>query len=271
MNPLQHKLCDMLGYFHSFCEKHQLRYYILQGTLLGAVRHQGFIPWDDDMDVGMPISDYLRFIDLAKDLPNSPYIVESPLCGKKDFMYTFSKLYDTRTTLIENQDPPIKRGIYLDIFPLCGFGNTLQEAQHYVQRINQLQKIKALRIMAFRPGRKWYKNLLIRATKIMPMFCLRKYLLPKILNLTLKKDFDSYKYVGNPACIWGTKEVMPIEYFGKPTPYTFEKMVVYGPENADKYLTYVYGNWQQLPPAEKQRSHHSSLYLSLTEPYQNTK
>ena len=117
MNEMQTRLREMMQSFHGFCVKHNLRYYLVAGTCLGAVRHKGFIPWDDDIDVGMPRADYNRFIELVKtEKMGENYAVEDPL-ENDDYIYAFAKMYDTSTTLIENTANKLKRGIYIDIFP----------------------------------------------------------------------------------------------------------------------------------------------------------
>ena len=124
MNEMQSKLLDMMKWFHGYCEENGLRYYALGGTALGAVRHGGFIPWDDDLDVGMPRADYDRMISLCKNgTGNTRYRIEAP-GQNRDFIYPFCKAYDTETTLVENARIKAKRGVYIDIFPLDGIGNT---------------------------------------------------------------------------------------------------------------------------------------------------
>ena len=115
-NKLKPMLVEMMGWFHNFCVNHNLRYYAAGGTMLGAIRHKGFIPWDDDIDIVMPRTDYEKLEQLMKNQVCKRYLLETPNTDAKDFFYTFSKLYDTETTLIENTKYKIKRGIYLDIF-----------------------------------------------------------------------------------------------------------------------------------------------------------
>ena len=79
MTELQQKLLNMLSWFHDFCEKNNLKYYILYGTLLGAIRHKGFIPWDDDIDVGMPRDDYEKFLNICRKIFLKIYIIRNLL------------------------------------------------------------------------------------------------------------------------------------------------------------------------------------------------
>ena len=102
LSLLQQKLLDILKWFHLFCEENNLKYYAIGGTMLGVVRHKGFIPWDDDIDVGMPREDYNKFIELTKNKQFDKYVVESIYDNNKDFFYPMVKIYDTTTTLIEN-------------------------------------------------------------------------------------------------------------------------------------------------------------------------
>ena len=169
MTDLQAKLLEMLKWYHDFCVEHNLRYYALGGTLLGAVRHKGFIPWDDDIDVGMPRSDYNKFLALAKEIP-SPYVLETPQSLAKDFVYAFSKIYNTQTTLIEKGKKNIKRGIYLDIFPLDGLGNEKQEAVRQFNRTAKLVKKLAVRVSPLRKGRGKLKNFAVVLARLSPQW-----------------------------------------------------------------------------------------------------
>ena len=130
-------LLDMMRWFHGICISNRLRYYALGGTMLGAVRHQGFIPWDDDIDVGMPRKDYIRLAEVLGSAGQDRYILETPDSGTDDFYYCFSKLYDSHTTLVENTKYHIRRGIYLDIFPLVGMGDTEKESRSRFSSIDR--------------------------------------------------------------------------------------------------------------------------------------
>ena len=125
MTETQRKLLTALQWFHHFCSEHNLRYYAVGGTCLGAVRHKGFIPWDDDIDVGMPRKDYKKFLELTSAIQDNELYKVEYLPSKHGFTYPYCKLYDIGTTLIENSRYKIKRGIYIDVFPLDGIGLSL--------------------------------------------------------------------------------------------------------------------------------------------------
>ena len=97
MNGLQVKMLEMMSWYHELCEKNNLRYYVVGGTALGAIRHKGFIPWDDDIDVGMPRSDYEKFKELVATADiGTRYRVEFP-SEKKDFVYRMREIAGFRT------------------------------------------------------------------------------------------------------------------------------------------------------------------------------
>ena len=115
---------DILKEFIRICNKYELRYFLLGGSCLGTVRHQGFIPWDDDIDVGMPRPDYERFMEIAQnELPEYYFLQNSKT--DPDYPLCFAKIRDSRTTFIERSVSHlnINHGIYFDIFPLDGLSN----------------------------------------------------------------------------------------------------------------------------------------------------
>ena len=258
-------LIEMMKWFHEFCYENNLRYYALGGTMLGAMRHNGFIPWDDDIDVGMPRKDYEKLATLLQKSNQKRYILETPKTKAKDYYYQFSKLYDTNTTLIENTKYKIKRGIYLDIFPLDGVGNNLKESRIYAEKIYKLDNLLMLKTSGFRKGRSLYKNLAIFLFRFIPINS--KNILHKLIKKCAEKDFDEYLYIGNLMGAWRFKEVMPRKYMGNPKLYKFENIEIFGVEDAEAYLTSLYGNWRQLPPEEKRTTHHDYIECNLHKSY----
>ena len=258
MNIMQEKLLLMLRFLHEFCVSKGIRYYAIGGTMLGIARHKGFIPWDDDIDIGMPRNDYELFIELFKNEQNDYYTIETPASNDPAYIYPFSKMYDTRTTLIEKLHKPLKRGIYIDIFPLDGIGNSIQDAKKVMKKIESRKKVLNLRTLAIDRNRFFGKNVILRLIQALPNIVLNnKKLICSIDNLCKNKDFDSSNLAGNLVGAWGWKEIMPREFFGEPTLYTFENISVMGVEKVDAYLSHLYNDWRNLPSEEKQVTHHS--------------
>ena len=262
---LKAALLEMMAWFHDFCAEHGIRYYMLGGTMLGAARHQGFIPWDDDIDVGVINTDYLRLEELIARSGQKRYVFESPTSPAKDFNYCFSKLYDTRTTLVENTRYKTCRGIYLDIFPLVGMGNTEEESKACFAVQDRRFKYFLARTTGIRHGRNPLKNAAVLLARLIPAD--NKKMLRSIHEEANSRDFDAYRYGGNPFGAWRGKEIMERSIMGKPTLYNFENLQLYGAENADAYLSHLYGNWRQLPPVEKRVSHHDYLAFDLHRSY----
>ena len=265
MTDIQQKLYNMLEWFHNFCADNGIRYFLIGGTLLGAVRHKGFIPWDDDIDVGLPRSDYNRLAELMANV-DGQYILEKPL-QNKDFVYPFFKLYDVTTTLVEHTRYNTKRGLYLDIFPLDGVGNTREEAHKTFNKAFKKRKLILTKVCAISGHRKFYKNAAIIAGRCIPFSWQKR--MKSFIALCAEKDYDSYKYIANLSGNWGEREISEREWMGVPTLYEFENGMFYGPQDADKYLTAVYGNYMKLPPKEKQISHHDYVYIDINTPYKN--
>ena len=267
MTDVQQKLLPMLKWFHDFCVENNLRYYAIGGTMLGAVRHNGFIPWDDDIDVGMPRDDYKRFIELSRLIP-SPYLLETPQSEAKDFVYAFSKIYNTDTLLIEKGKHNIKRGIYLDVFPLDGLGNSEQEAKKNFGKTANLVKRLAVRVSPIRKGRGFLKNSAVVLSRCIPHFFVSdKKLAQKLDFVASQIPFDDSNYVGNLVCNYKPNNILYRENFGTPKLYNFENLMIYGAENYDGYLTQVFGNWRELPPEDKRVSLHLNNELDLNRSY----
>jgi len=259
---LQLKLLDIMKVFHEVCEKHNIKYVMLGGTMLGAIRHKGFIPWDDDIDVGIPREDYERLLKLpASEWPENIRI-KTPY-NSPDLIFPYSKIMNTDTTLVEDRLDGIIEGIYIDIFPLDGAGNSERSAKlrflgyYWKQGLlfnNQDygEKKTALRRLVQRYARSRNVKKLYRS--------LEKWM--------RKLDYNKSNIIGNYAGAWGFKEFMPKEVIETPELYDFEHLRLFGARDADRYLKSLYGNYMQLPPAEKRKSHHNFKYINLELPFE---
>lgn len=270
LKNMQNRLLEMFLWYHEFCCEHKLKYYMVGGTMLGAVRHKGFIPWDDDIDVAMPRGDYERFLKYTEGRNFGKYRVEGNSSLKEDFLYVYGKVYDTDTLLTENTRKKIKRGIFLDIFPLDGVGNSQEEAARNYKKIHIWHNLLLSRVCVLRKGRSFHKNAAIFMAHCIPSIFLNdKKLADKIDDLCKQADYDSSEYIGNLLGNWGMREVMPKSVIGEPTEYIFENHTVYGVENYDEYLTRLYGDYMTLPHIEKQITHHDYIECDLEKSYLN--
>lgn len=268
LRDIQLQLTDMLKVFHDFCETESLQYFAVGGTALGAARHHGFIPWDDDIDIGMPRPDYERFTAIFNNTnKNKRYILEKNDSADPYFLYPFAKLYDTQTTLIENLRHPLKRGIFIDIYPFDGAGNSKTDSLSLLRRIKFLLFLRNMRVIRIVGKRKFYKNALLFFFQSFPRFLLNEKKVAKKINVLCQTfQYESSSYISNFVGAWGEKEIIPKKEFGKPVLYPFENIHIYCPENVDAYLSHIYGDWRTPPPKEKQITHHD-YYLDLTKSY----
>ncbi len=267
LTPLQQKLLDMLSWFHEFCVSNHLRYYLIEGSMLGAARHHGFIPWDDDVDVGMPRRDYDRLMEIFSD-SNNKYVLETPYSQKSDYIYPCSKLYDATTTYVEKARKICKRGIFIDVFPLDGMGNTIEESKKYYEKIDFLNMLLATRVCALSKDRAFVKNASIIVSRIIPDFIIPVQTLLKRIDTQCKqKDYDDCEYVTCAMSTYRDKEIIERSVYGEPQLYDFEDIQVYGVEHYDEYLAHIYGNWRKLPSKEQQMPRHNYVYIDLEKSY----
>ena len=240
---------DILRSFHAFCKEKSLKYYLAYGTLLGAVRHGGFIPWDDDIDVVMPRSDYERFI---KEYKSDIYQVYD--LSKKGYFYPFAKLCDSRTVLIEDMVVKNKIGVYIDIFPMDGVPEDYKAQNAKIKRLLRLQQHK---YSSFSRKRSLIKKILLPIVKVLllPVSCQRLGLC--MTNEAKKYSYDDADLVG---CV--CEDVSSKVFFKKNVieplgEIEFEGYTFCAPYDIHTYLTLNYGDYMQLPPIEQQISKHN--------------
>lgn len=251
----------------SVCDKHGLTYYMLGGTMLGAIRHKGFIPWDDDIDFGMPRKDYERFLELAtEELPKHLKIVNYRNDPK--YMYYITRILDTETKVIEerigNENKYTNASI--DIFPIDGTPNNPIARKIYFFRVMYHRALMALCYkdsIDTKRKRGAMEKLLLWVMVRLPV---EKLTTPykqkcKIDKLLRKQKVEGSKYIGNIMGAYRTREIVPVEYYGQGAYYPFEDTQFRGLEKYDEYLTYTYGDYMQLPPEDKRKTHFKILEI----------
>ena len=259
MQKMKEKELDMLRIFLHVCGELGLRHYVIGGTLLGAVRHQGFIPWDDDIDVALPREDYDRFVAEAQaHLPDWCFLQNYHT--EPEFPFIFSKLRDSRSTFFESslKELPINQGIYIDVFPIDYVPDQNRER---FDRKNFFLKIRANYGLNLRPS---FKVRVLQRLTLLRWPRLRDALEQRE---ALFRGVGPSGHMANLCGSWGKREVVPAAWFGQGTPLPFEGLTVIGPSDYDAYLRNVYGDYMQLPPIEKQVGHHYNEGLEPELPY----
>ena len=271
LKKLQKVELNMLKEIHTICEAHRIKYFLIAGTLLGAVRHGGFIPWDDDIDIGMPRPDYDKFAQIARQ--KLPECMDIQAYNSHNYYpINFIKVIDKRTRLIEEarKDSEHVSGVYIDVFPIDGSpNNRILRKLHYLHvKIYRLLIAYCCcneSIIKDNGLKRMIKLSIMHIVKILEKLGFLKisYLHKKLDNLLKKYDYDSSLIVCNYLGGWGQREFVPKEYIGKGAPIMFEGHVFWGVEKPHDYLVKVYGDYMKLPPEEERKSHHSFSILEL--------
>lgn len=258
---LQEKELDMLKEFLKICENHNLKYFMAGGTFLGAVRHKGFIPWDDDIDIGMYRQDYDKFLEVAEKELSYPYKIQT-YKNCKSHHYYFSHIIDTRYK-VRRMGSLDKREeyIWIDIFPYDGLPKGRVKAfiiymkllfcrfcyhMAYFDKINTARKDRAKwQIIVIR-----FLSLIHRIIK----FDKNKWR-NKIDRLLKQNEIDKCDKVMSFMGVKLQKEIFPKEVYEDLIDYEFEGMKLKGPRNFEGVLSQMYGNYMELPPEIKRVSH----------------
>lgn len=248
--------------FLKICKKNNLKYYVIGGTFLGAIRHKGFIPWDDDMDIAMPRDDFEKFKKLAtSELPENLKLITFEKDDK--YRYYLPRIVDLNTEIIEKRYAKLNETshLFIDIFPIDGTpNNKILRSIHYLKILYNRMLVSWYYIDTIDPSRKRtkFEKILIFLGKIMPnkKIINPKKKLKKIDNTLKKYDMNKCKFSGTIMGAYRTREIVPTCYFGKPTYYNFEGIKVSGPEKYDEYLTHMYGNYMEIPKNKDSNSHY---------------
>lgn len=249
---------NMLSVLHKFCEENNLTYYLSAGTLLGAVRHKGYIPWDDDIDICMPRADYMRFLSEYNDNPLDKNLKVVSIESEKDYYLPFAKMINQRTILCEECDTDFEIGVYLDIFPLDNMSSDYRNAKRLLYQVERWRNILMIKNLLPSPQRARKKNALIKIGKVLFYGVSRRRILKKIDTLSRKYENNQKSEYCGAVCdaIYGEGEIMPSDWFAERVLVNFEGLEFFAPAKYENVLKNLYNDYMELPPIDKRCSHH---------------
>lgn len=261
---------DILKDVSVFCEKNGLRYYLCGGTLLGAVRHGGFIPWDDDIDIIMPRPDYMKFLKLYNN-KKSIYRCNS-IFNRSDWYSSFAEVEDIRTIKrYKGFSQKEIHGVSIDVFPMDGAPVSEDERRRFWKISNLMARIATLSWQSFTVSRHfddqdvrapWLKTMMrtlvkfaiIPAARLFRPFCFNK----KVNLRGMRYDVDHSEFIGVSVFPhYGYKECIHAKGFLPVEKRNFEGELFNTPADYNEYLTNLYGDYMKLPPEKNRVTHHN--------------
>lgn len=249
---------NILKYIVEFCNQNEIKCSVAYGSLIGAIRHNGIIPWDDDIDILMLRDDYEKFRSLfLNSETDNYYLVDGDL--DKRYPFPFMKVCDSRTVLYERNINKSFNGIYVDIFPLDYLP---MNEKKWMNGVNNL--LLLYNLMGFKISKRLTRSTLVKTflsdilyviLKIIPVSAIKKVIKLQIHSLSKEPS----EYVGNITVgAYLKKERFKPELFDKMTNHQFENLTVPIPEKYDTILHMIYGDYMQLPPEEKRVYRHGT-------------
>ena len=256
-------LADLLYQVDLFCKKNNISYFLDAGTLIGAIRHKGFIPWDDDIDICMPRPDYNRFLEITKDKPINEYI---KIYYEEDSLFPYIKICDTRTLLIEYPDTlRTELSVYIDVFPKDGLPDNPKKAARHCAKVkfyNNCYWFNKYSVRVWKKSKNVIKKMI--AYIMYPLVKDKLYPLKKSLKLAQKYPYEKSRYVAT-VLAGGMANRVGKECFSKSIAVEFEGRSYSAPIGYDKYLRKLFskindGDYMIWPPEDLRVAHETEAY-----------
>ena len=250
---------NLLQKFQQICKENNITYYFVGGGLIGVLRHGGFIPWDDDMDIVMPRDDYDRFLGICGKGIDDGYGIES------DWNYLLTRFVDKESVVeYPSAFESLRKHVWIDLFPIEGAPNNSFHRWFHVRFLFFLKFLLILTNTSQLAGKKkrpFYENLILSVFNTIPIF---KAINSEKISAFMQKHMKKYQFRDSDYCFnvmgrYRLKEIHPREQWGTPLSKSFEGINVYVPELYHEMQTSIYGDYMKLPPENERVAHESKL------------
>lgn len=248
---------EILRDFDGFCRANDIKYFLSNGTLLGAVKYKGYIPWDDDIDVFMLREEYDKLVNTFKEKNKNKNLTLNAVENNSSYLFPFAKLSDNSTLLVENGYLGVDIGINIDIFPVDNYGKTPEDCADTFKRFEKYRKrLNKAKLKITASKTVWHTAAKFVFTFLYKLVGAKYYCRKIIKEATTLGTADNYR--GNVVWgFYGASEAFPKELFEEMAEVEFEGEKYNAPKDYDRYLTGLYGEWRKDPPTEKQKTHHT--------------
>ncbi|MDY4788230.1 MAG: LicD family protein [Bacilli bacterium] len=258
MKEIHKIILDIFKEVSKICEENKISYFAIGGTCLGAIRHKGFIPWDDDLDIAIPIEDYQRFIDICKKCLPPKYTVFVP----RDFKHNnlnFIKIIDNTTMLTQKEFMQWKEtysGVWIDVMPISGVPTDSKKRNRFIKKAWIHEWIGYKEKASMKNQRKLIGKIAWIACRLPYYVFPKEYQWDKWMKMLLKYPLNESQYTGY---VWSKnlkRLIFPTEWFSTTIDVKFEDTTIKCPIGWHEYLTQMFGDYMKLPPEEKRTSGH---------------
>lgn len=260
-NEAQQATLELMQKLHLICESNNFKYVLAYGTLIGAIRHKGFIPWDDDLDIMMPRKDYDALIDYFMQHEKEVYPLKLfSFETNKDYPYMIIRISDDRYEINTDNETDCGMGVFIDIYPLDGLGNDYKQIKKDMKVTNWLSSLY-FRSTRLSPIKREDFSFIRRVLEVIlhyySKFKTKKHFYNKLSIYSKKYTYEDSNFIG--CTIWHSgveKDIYQKAWFEKVEKCQFGKYEFYIPSEYDRILTMIYGDYMQLPPEKDRIAHH---------------
>ena len=246
---------EILCSFDVFCREHNIKYSLAYGSLIGVIRHRGFIPWDDDIDLYMTRNEYIKLIETFPQYLNKKYKIA---CLERDEKWNraYAKIYDCRTILIEQVRNNVGIGVGIDVFPLDEIPSEETLRRSYLKKMHRLRSFYTLKSLKLSRRRPLLKNIIIVVSRLLTWPISYRYLAEFISARAQQFNGTNTGYLFDNAEGYYSSSPFLMSHFDEYIDMPFEGHFFMVMSGWHDVLTKTFGNYMQLPPEEEQIPHH---------------